>query len=137
MTKRALMLAAAIAAALTPAGGAIAAGGTFACGLDSPRAEVHEKVNGSSTLVSIVMQYMARWDAVESRRQCENFAAGRPFEISCLNGRRDWPAILATVPGEYFGQSDKSLARPYEAEMLAGNGYSEAMDYCRSVGAIK
>lgn len=137
MTKRALMLAAAIAAALTPAGGAIAAGGTFACGLDSPRAEVHEKVNGSSTLVSIVMQYMARWDAKEIRRQCENFAAARPSEISCLNGRRDWPAILATVPGEYFGQSDKSLARTYRAEMDAGNGIKEAAAYCRSVGAIK
>ena len=137
MTTRPLLLAVAIAAATLPAAGALAAGGSFSCERMS-MVEVRSHLNGGSTaLHRIVNQYMTRWDAKEARRQCENYAAGRPYEISCLNGRRDWPAILATVPGEYFGQSDKSLARPYEAEMLAGNGYSEAMDYCRSVGAIK
>ena len=137
MTTRPLLLAVAIAAAPLPAAGALAAGGSFACGLDSPRAEVRANVNGSSTLVSIVNQYMTRWDAEEARRQCKNYAAGRPYEISCLNGRRDWPAILASVPSGYFGQSDKSLAATYRAEMNAGNGFREAMAFCRSVGAIR
>ncbi len=127
MTTRPLLLAVAIAAATLPA----------ACGLDSPRAEVRANVNGSSTLVSIVNQYMTRWDAEEARRQCKNYADGRSYEISCLNGRRDWPAILASVPSEYFGQSNKSLASTYRAEMNAGNGFGEAMAYCRSVGAIR
>lgn len=137
MMIRATMTAAMLAAALLPAAGASAAGGSFACGLDTPMREIKENAGGSSTFQSIARQYMARWDAAEVRQQCENYAAGRPYQISCLNGRRDWDAILASVPKGYFGQSDKSLAATYEAEMAAGNGMPEAAAYCRSVGAIK
>ena len=137
MTTRPLLLAVAIAAATLPAAGALAAGGSFACERMS-MVEVRSQLNGGSTaLHRIVNQYMTRWDAKEARRQCENYAAGRPYEISCLNGRRDWPAILASVPSGYFGQSDKSLAATYRAEMNAGNGFREAMAFCRSVGAIR
>ena len=125
-----------LAAALLPAAGASAAGGSFAC-KDMQYREITANVSGSSTFISIAKQYMARWDAVEVRRQCENYAAGRPYQISCLMGRRDWDAIRTSIPREYFGQSDKSLAQTYRNEMNAGNGYGEAMDYCRSVGAIK
>lgn len=137
MTTRPLLLAVAIAAATLPAAGALAAGGSFSCERMST-AEVRERLNGgSSALHRIVGQYLARWDAKDARRQCEAYAAGRPYDISCPSKRRDWDEILASVPSGYFGQSNKSLAATYRAEMNAGNGYREAMAYCRSVGAIR
>ena len=136
--KMQLMVRAAViaAAVLTTADAVQAAGGSFVCER-SPTMEVMEKAGGSSTFQSIVNEYRARWDAAEARRQCEAYAAGEPHEISCLNGRRDWTAILASVPEEYFGRSNKSLASTYEAEMRKGNSFKEAIAYCRSVGAIR
>ncbi len=113
-----------------------AVGGSFACER-SPSMEVAEHVDGSFALENIVNQYRTRWDAQEAMEQCRAYAEGRPYEISCLNGRRDWDAIIASVPKEYFGRSNESLAATYTAERRAGNGYKEAMAYCRSVGAIK
>lgn len=113
-----------------------AVGGSFHCDR-SPRAEVSEQVDGSFALKNIVSEYMRRWDAQEARRQCQAYADGEPYEIGCLNGRRDWPAIIASVPEAYFGQSNGSLASIAETETSKGNGYAEALDYCRSVGAIR
>lgn len=115
---------------------AFAAGGSFACER-SATMEAVEHVDGGFALQNIVIQYMTRWDAAEAKRQCQAFAAGEPYEISCLNGRRDWDAILASVPADYFGRSNKNLAEAVDAERREGNGFKEAMAYCRSVGAIK
>lgn len=115
---------------------AFAVGGSFACERSSA-VEVSEEVDGSFALQNIVAEYMLRWDAQEATRQCEAYAAGEPYEISCLNGRRDWPAILASVPRDYFGRSNKSLAEVAHAEKRRDNGFKAAMDYCRSVGAIR
>jgi hypothetical protein len=132
-----LMVQAAIAAAVLMTAGTVqAAGGSFVCER-SPTMEVMEKAGGSSAFQSIVNEYRVRWDAAEARRQCEAYASGQPHEISCLNGRRDWTAILASVPEEYFGRSNKALAATYSEEMRKGNGFKETMAYCRSVGAIK
>lgn len=136
MKTQPIMLAAIAAAALTTASGAQAAGGSFVCER-SPTVEVVEKVGGSFGLQNIVNEYRVRWDAAEARRQCEAYAAGQPYQIGCLNGRRDWTAILASVPQDYFGQSNKALAATYREEMRKGNGFKEAMEYCRSVGAIE
>ena len=120
-----IMRAAIAAAVLMTAGSVQAAGGSFVCER-SPTMEVREMATGSSAFQSIVNEYRARWDAAEARRQCEAYASGQPYQISCLNGRRDWPAILASIPSEYFGRSNKSLASTYDAEMRKGNGFKEA-----------
>ena len=117
-------------------GQASAFGGSFVCER-SPSMEAREQVEGSFALENIVIEYMTRWDAQEATRQCQAFAEGQPYEISCQNGRRDWPAILASVPQDYFGRSNQSLAATVEMEMRKGNGFKQAMTYCRSVGAIK
>jgi hypothetical protein len=130
------MVRAAIAAALLAPAGTAQAAGSFVCER-SPTVEVAEQVGGNFALQNIVNEYRVRWDAAEARRQCEAFAAGQPYEIACLNGRRDWTAIMAAVPQDYFGQSNKALAATYREEMRRGNGFKEAMDYCRSVGAIE
>ncbi len=122
--------------ALFATGQAWALGGSFACER-SPTMEVREQIDKGGALQSIVIQYMTRWDAQEAMKQCRAYAEGRPYEITCLNGRRDWPAILASVPQEYFGRSNKSLAATLNMERHKGNGFKEAMDYCRSVGAIR
>ncbi len=113
-----------------------AVGGSFHCE-SSSLTETAEHVDGSFGLIQIVNQYVLRWDAAESLRQCQAYAAGRPSDISCLNDRRDWEAVLASVPQDYFGRSNQSLAPVVREEIRKGNGLKEAMDYCRSVGAIK
>lgn len=113
-----------------------AVGGSFVCE-GSSLTEVRDHVDGSFGLQKIVNQYLVRWDAQEAMEQCRAYAEGRPYQISCLNGRRDWDAILASVPKEYFGRSNQSLAATHRDEMRKGNGFAEAMAYCRSVGAIK
>lgn len=136
MTMKPILRAAVAALAFTAAGGgAQAAGGSFVCER-SPTVEVRKQAGGSFAFQNIVNQYRVRWDAAEARRQCEAYAEGEPFEISCLNGRRDWTAILASVPRDYAGQSNEALAAAYEKERQQDNGYEAAMDYCRSVGAI-
>ncbi|MBB5224614.1 hypothetical protein HNP73_004585 [Amaricoccus macauensis] len=127
---------AAVGAGILAAASGAQAAGSFVCER-SPTVEVAEQVGGNFALQNIVNEYRVRWDAVEARRECEAFAAGQPSEISCLNGRRDWTAIMASVPGDYFGQSNKALAATYRKEMQRGNGFKEAMAYCRSVGAIE
>lgn len=135
--KMQLAMQSAVAAIILIAAGAAQAGpGTFVCER-SPTVEVAEQVGGNFALQNIVNEYRVRWDAAEARRQCEAFAAGQPSEIGCLNGRRDWTAIMASVPADYFGQSNKALAASYRKEMQKGNGFKEAMAYCRGVGAIE
>jgi hypothetical protein len=124
------------AAVLAMIGGDQVLAGTFVCER-SPTVEVAEQVGGNFALQNIVNEYRVRWDAAEARRQCEAFAAGQPSEIGCLNGKRDWSAIMAAVPQDYFGQSNKALAASYRQEMQKGNGFKEAMAYCRSVGAVE
>lgn len=125
-----------LALVLTAAETAQAAGGSFVCER-SPTVEVAQQVEGNFGLQNIVNEYRSRWDAAEARRQCEAYASGQPYEISCLNGRRDWTEIMASVPQDYFGRSNKALAEAYRDEMRQGNGFKEAMEYCRSVGAIE
>ena len=135
--KMKLMTRTAIAALVlaAAAGSAQAAGRSFVCER-SPTVEVRKQAGGSFAFQNIVNQYRIRWDAVEARRQCKAYAASQPFEISCMNGRRDWAAILASVPQDYVGLSNEALAAAYEKERQQDNGYEAAMDYCRSVGAI-
>jgi hypothetical protein len=126
----------ALGLALTGNTPAWAVGGSFHCER-AAISEVSDHVEGSFALLQIVTQYLGRWDAQEAKKQCRAYAEGKPYDISCLNDRRDWDAIISNVPEEYFGRSNPSLAKTVRDEIRAGNGFKEAMDYCRSVGAIK
>lgn len=125
-------------AVVAVAGGAQAAGRSFACkdGFGTIK-EVKAEVGGSSGFVNIVSLYVARWDAQEARRLCSAYAAGELVTIGCLDGRRDWNAIKASIPPEYFGQSNQQLASTYTAELAQGTDHLQALQYCRGVGAVK
>ena len=118
--------------------GAQAGAGSLACkdGFGTIK-EVKAEVGGSSGFVNIVSLYVARWDAQEARRLCSAYASGEPVTIGCLDGRRDWNAIKASIPPDYFGQSNQQLARTYTKELAQGTGHLEALQYCRGVGAVK
>lgn len=137
MKIRAMGSAALVAATLMTTEAVHAAGGSFVCKGTSTTKEVASQVDGGFNLQNIVKLYAIRWDAKEARRLCEAYAAGEPVEISCLDGRRDWDAIMASVPGEYFGMSDRSLAEPFWKLSSENDGFRDALAYCRSVGAIK
>lgn len=125
-----------LALSLNATGPAFAVGGSFHCDRP-PMMEVMEQVDGSSALQSIVNQYLVRWEARYATQQCQAYADGRPYGIGCMNGGCDWPAILASVPKDYFGRSNVSLAATVREDKRKGNGLREALAYCRSVGAIK
>jgi hypothetical protein len=81
--------------------------------------------------------YRDRWDARYIRAQCEAFANGEPYTITCLKDVRDWDAIEASVPDDYYGMDRFSLAEFVPKEEEKGRGYREAYAYCRDIGAIK
>jgi hypothetical protein len=138
MTPKPILRAAIAALVLTAAGAAQAAEGSFVCKDNfGTLKEIEAEVGGSSGFTKIVSQYVSRWDAQEARRLCAAYAAGEPVTITCLNGRRDWSAIKASIPAEYFGLGNQQLASANAAEREKGNGYREAVAYCRSLGAIK
>ena len=86
---------------------------------------------------NIVLEYMHRWDAQEMRASCEAFAAGQPAEISCLHGRRDWTAIQNSIPSDLFGMSALNQREHMLSIQAEGDGLKEALDYCKSVGAVR
>ena len=131
---------AALAAALiltTPM--AYATGGSWICEnqMDMDRDEARAISGSNNNLYNILMMYRERWDIAHRRAQCEAYAEGRPNEISCLDDRRDWDAIKAMVPEEYFGMSNEAL-HPHFLAMESNREQSKnVVDYCRDVGAIE
>lgn len=136
MTAAAAALGVGLGLALMGTAPAWASGNSFHC--ERPTlVETSDRIKGNFALLQIVTQYAARWDAQEATKQCRAYAEGQPYDISCLNERRDWDAVIASVPKDYFGRPTASLAKTVREERRAGNGLKEAIDYCRSVGAIK
>lgn len=135
---RTMRIAATAVALAMAAGNAQAAGGSFVCKDSFGKSkEIEAQVGGSFAFQNIVSEYVTRWDAQEARQLCEAYAAGQSVTIACLDGQRDWTAIKASIPPDYYGGSNQSLASTYEAERRKGNGFKDAMAYCRSVGAIR
>ena len=81
--------------------------------------------------------YRDRWDAGYIRAQCEAFANGEPYTIICMNDVRDWDAIEASIPDDYYGMDRFSLAEFVPDERKTGPFSNDSYDYCREVGAIK
>ena len=135
MMRKTLILAAALAAAAGMA--AAEEKRSFGCGYASSVDESELKARAANPgMWSILQEYRMRWDAQHIRAQCEAYAAGEPYEISCLEGRRDWDAIAAMAPDEIRGLSAGALRPHLLALQKEGNGLRDAIKYCRSVGAI-
>lgn len=95
-----------------------------------------DRLSHNKEMNVIVKAYMTKWDSEHIRSQCEAFANGQPHTIGCLNGRRDWVAIEASIPSEYF-HMDRSTLRPFMQEVRdQGYSVSNSVEYCRQVGAI-
>lgn len=130
---------AALALALTlPGTAAMTKERSWACGavLDRDDDELDE-LSPNIGMRRVLEEHRDRWDATYIRAQCEAFAAGEPHDIRCLNDRRNWDAIQAMVPDELFGMSNGDLRPHYLALQAEDDGYSDALAYCRDVGAIE
>lgn len=140
MTPKLIGQAVCAALALVFAAPAVQAQGSWACeesALSAEQANYDKLTNGSHALEQVVIEYSERWDAAYVRTACEQFAGGEPAYIGCLNGRRDWDAIKAMIPDDYFGMSKEALRPHYLQLQDEGNGIREAVKFCRSVGAIE
>ena len=105
--------------------------------MDMDRDEAREISGFNNGLFNLLNEYRERWDVVYMRGQCEAYAEGRPYEISCLDDRRDWDAIKAMVPNEYFGMSSKEVTPHLHDLQTNGESFRDVAAYCRSVGAIE
>jgi hypothetical protein len=118
--------------------GAFAQTASWGCGVDGFGGESRERVLALSTsnqMRTVVREYMQRWDAAHMRRQCENFANGRPFAIGCLNDRRDWDAIIASIPSEYSQMERRVLGDVIRGDLKSPEMVRDAVSYCEAVGA--
>lgn len=132
-------LAAAAAALILTTPMAHAVGGTWICEnqMDMDNEEARAISGSNNGLYQILVKHRERWDIAYKREQCQAYAEGRPYEISCLDGRRDWDAIKAMVPEEYFGMSSIQLTPRFHDIQSTAEASRETVAYCRGVGAIE
>ncbi len=111
---------------------------SFACegGGVSDQAALSKRTDNFSMQL-ILSIYRDRWDADYIRAQCEAFAEGEPYTITCLKDVRDWDAIEASVPDDYFGMDRFKLAEFVPDEREQGPFSSDSLKFCRGIGAIK
>lgn len=138
-TGTALLAALAMMTTLNVAGGAVQArdlpkwvceGGS----MTSNDSDVVRELASNLTMDHILHEYRARWDAAYIRQQCDAAAAGKPAEIGCLKGRRDWTAIQAMVPPDLRNASRDTL-RPHLAKLREqDDGVRSAHQHCRDLG---
>ncbi len=131
------MLAAAMAVTLLPAPIAMAQERSFACAYGNSDMNIINERASNFGMIQMLAVYRDRYDAAYARKQCEAFANGEPYAITCLDGQRDWDAIEASIPDDYYGMSTKNLTSFLMEERKRGTGVEEAYDYCREVGAVK
>ncbi|WP_299821185.1 hypothetical protein [uncultured Jannaschia sp.] len=133
------ILAAAAAALILATPMAHATGGSWICEnqMDMDHEEARAISGANNGLYQILMKTRENWDIAHRREQCEAYAEGRPYEISCLNDRRDWDEIKAMVPEEYFGMSSESLTPHFQAIQNNTDEAIAVARYCRDVGAIE
>lgn len=118
---------------------AVAESGSWACekqAISDPSVKAAlDEIAPNNGIRRIAVEYMRRWDAQEMLRQCEAYAAGKPAEISCLNGRRDWQAIENMIPDELYGLRLSDM-RPHYLDLQENDdGRKAAWEFCKSVGA--
>lgn len=139
MPRTAIAAAALLSVMLAAAPGAQAQEEGFACEVLPHRYE-REKIAGlaqNREMEFIVKQRIIAWDAKYAREQCDAYVNNRPYFIGCLNGKRDWKEIKSSIPSTYFNMNRDALKPIVANERRARSPFNEAMDYCRSIGAIR
>ena len=125
--------------AVTPA----RASGEFACrGVPF----VHEQDKAAftehapnGTMRAILIEHAHLWDAAEMVRLCDAKVAGEPVELTCLQGRRDWDAIAASVPASVREASDdvqREHLNTLRSERARTRPHSQAINHCVRIGAV-
>lgn len=94
-------------------------------------------ISTKPSLGNVILEYMKRYDAKVMRSACQAFADGQSSNISCLNGRRDWSAIAASLPDDLIGLPALAQREHLLKIQAEGNGVTEAFEFCKSVGALR
>ena len=133
----------AIVAVLAFASGHARASGEFAC-RGIPCVHAQDKAafathapNG--TMRAILIEHAHLWDAAEMVRLCEAKVAGAPVELTCLQGRRDWDAIVASVPASVRDASadvQREHLDDLRSKRARTRPHQHAINHCVRVGAV-
>ena len=121
----------------------VRASGEFAC-RDVPFVHAQDKAafakhapNG--TMRAILIEHAHLWDAAEMVRLCDARVAGEPAELTCLQGRRDWNAITASVPASVRDASADGQREHLDAlrmERARTRPHQRAINHCVRIGAM-
>ena len=87
----------------------------------------------------VLIEYALRWDGAEMRRLCDAKAAGDDVTLACLDGRRDWDAIVANVPDGQLALSRtelKGVLAALREERRANPPHRSTLNHCVRIGAV-
>ena len=130
------MLVSGLAVIAAPDGAATAQERSFACEYGNGDLDIINERASNFGMSQILAIYRDRYDAAYARAQCEAFANGEPYDISCRDGKRNWDAIEETIPDDYYGMSVSQLTKFVMSERREKRDMPEALSYCEEVGAI-
>ena len=119
------------------------ASGEFACrGVPFVHAQdkaVFAKHAANGTMRAILIDHAHLWDAAEMVRLCDAKVAGEPVELACLQGRRDWDAIIASVPASVrvaSADAQREHLNTLRTERAQTRPHQRAINHCVRIGAI-
>ena len=119
------------------------AGGEFACSgvpFVNERATAALDEHGATRNMRFVLiEHALRWEADEMVRLCEAKAAGEDVTLGCLDGRRDWNAVIASVPIRVRRMNAADLyahLQTLRAERARTRPHQQAMNACVRSGAV-
>ena len=119
------------------------ASGEFACrGVPFVHAQdktAFAKHAPNGTMRAVLIEYAHLWDAAEMKRRCDAKLRGEPVELTCLQGRRNWDAIIANVPRSVLGSGGVAQREHLDAlrtERATGRPHQQAINHCVRTGAI-
>lgn len=106
---------------------------------EGPGKEAVDRLAHNNGMRQIIFFLASKWENEEIKRQCDAAATGAKIDQSCLEGKRDWAAIEATMPKGLAGKSNKEI-RPFMLEISNQQhhttGRKEALSYCANLGVI-
>ena len=93
----------------------------------------------NGTMRAILIEYAHRWDAAEMERLCDAKQRGELVELTCLQGRRDWDVIAASVATSVRKagtQVQREHLNALRAERATNRPHQQAINRCVRTGAI-
>ena len=133
----------ALVGALALASTQVRASGEFACRgvpfVGEEAKAAFERYAPNHAARQVLIEQALRWDAAEMRRLCEAKVAGESVTLGCLDGRRDWDTIVASVPDGQLVLPRTELNEVLghlRAERAASPPHQSALNHCIRIGAI-